>query len=129
MTRAPAGFRKQQMIAVIASLLSDLPQENDLQDFLISFLTPGEVQTLHRRIQVAQELLRGKSIQEIRDDLRVGYSSVRPIDILLSRLLPGYRASIPDLLEHPESSRKRGLQRLRERSPLLALLAGRAMER
>ena len=119
----PAGARKQRMVEEIASLLWELPREQDLRDFLISFLTPLELQRLHTRILVATELLQGSSVSSIREKLSVGYTSVRPVDILLSRLLPGYRASLPALLAHPESSRKRGLERLKTRSPLLASLA------
>lgn len=123
MAAQPAGFQKQRMIEEVAAFLRALPREQDLRDFLTSFLTPLELLRVHTRMRVATELLQGLSMSAIREKLHVGYTSVRPIDILLSRLLPGYRASIPALLKHPERSRKRGLERLKARSPLLAALA------
>ena len=105
------------------AIISDIFFFKFLRDFLISFLTPLELQRLYTRILVSTELLQGRSVSAIREKLSVGYTTIRPVDILLSRLLPGYRASLPTLLSHPERSRKRGLERLKDRSPLLAALA------
>jgi uncharacterized protein YerC len=71
---------RERILSEFLGIVSDLKSKDEVVDFLLGTLTPSEVLMSARRIQVASMLLRGKTYDDIRGRLGVGYQNIVNID-------------------------------------------------
>lgn len=117
------------MLGELISIAQRMSRDEDLDEFFSTTFTPSEIIMVARRLRVAVDLVGGISLKMIRRKHSVSISTMKLVDQALTRRLPNYRSSIPPVLKKHERARRRGLARLRRRSPLLALLAELALQR
>ncbi len=71
---------REQLTREFIDFLVGLKSKNDLADVFIGVMTRSEVLMFARRIQVAKELLRGTTQEEIRRILKVGYDNIQNVE-------------------------------------------------
>jgi len=67
---------KYQAIGDFYEIISNLNSKKESIDFFIGLLTPSEALMLARRIQIGKRILEGKKYDEIRKELKVGFSTI-----------------------------------------------------
>lgn len=103
-----------------------------MKTFLKDLLTESERIMMGRRILIARLLLSGKTYAEIKDDLRVGNSTIRTVERWLNDQFPGYESAVRGMEKEFEAREKRyddkymyatsALYRLKKKYPLHFLL-------
>lgn len=71
-----ASTMKQTAIASIATIITRLSTQAEIEDFLAGILTPKEIEELALRIQIVKQLKAGISQREIATKLGVGIATV-----------------------------------------------------
>lgn len=71
---------RARILSEYLGIVSGLKSKDEVVDFLLGTLTPSEVLMSARRVQVASMLLNGKTYDEIRERLGVGYQNIVNID-------------------------------------------------
>lgn|SRR3989338_9478388 len=121
--------QRYSLEAYLWKILPTLLSEGNIKNMLQTFLTESEMIMLARRIQVADMLLKGSSIDQICAQLHVGVSTVQGVDRALARQGSDYRTIFPLLYsqrkrhpskEHP--SDPLGLASVRKKYPFHFLL-------
>jgi uncharacterized protein YerC len=77
---------KKELDALVKELrgaLKTLRNTKDLEDILLKLLTPSEVVMTARRIQIAKRLAQGKTFDEIRSELGVGFPTIHHVGLFL----------------------------------------------
>ncbi len=105
---------------VVHDTVMALGDKRAVVQFLDDILTGSEIIMLARRIQIAQRLLLGRPLLKIRNDLKVGFSTIEGVGEWLTTKFGDYRKVIPPLVR---ARKFRKLQRCYPRHfPLLKLL-------
>ncbi len=68
-----------------------LKTKTDTIDFLIGLLTPSESLMLARRIQIAKQLIEGKTYDEIRNTMKVSYNTINGVEHWMNARDNAYR--------------------------------------
>jgi TrpR-related protein YerC/YecD len=79
------------------SIVSTLNGRDEAKSFFKDLLTLSEITMIARRIQIAKLLLSGKTHDEIRKKLKVGFSTIVQVDKWLNNGFGGYKAAIKKL--------------------------------
>jgi len=82
--------RKELMVNLCCAL-SVLKSSSEVADALIDLLTPKEVETIAKRLKIAEYLVRGKGYEYIRDMLKVGYSTIARVNTWLNISGAGFK--------------------------------------
>lgn len=77
--RVPPAERRK-MAQELAKFLLKVKDEKEMIQILNRLLTPSEIVMLGRRLRVAEELLRGKSYENIRGKLKVGFTTIKSVE-------------------------------------------------
>jgi len=88
-TRVSSAERKD-MTAKLATFILTAKDKSDMIKLLNQFLTRSELVMLGRRLLIAKELVKGLSQLEIRDKLKVGFSTIRSVEAWLEQTIPNY---------------------------------------
>jgi len=67
---------KYQIIGDFFEIISELKSKKEVIDFFVGLLTPSEAIMMARRIQIGKLILQGKSYEEIRKKLKVGFHTI-----------------------------------------------------
>ncbi len=89
-----SSIPKQERMELVGDLFDvvyGLKTKTDTIDFLIGLLTPSESLMLARRIQVAKQLLEGKTYDEIRKNMKVSYNTINGIEHWMNARDNAYR--------------------------------------
>lgn len=76
------------------SMVSLLKTKEEVENFLKDLLTLSEVVMISRRIQVAKKLLMGKTHEEIKKELKIGYTTISQVERWLHNGFGGYKSVI-----------------------------------
>ena len=68
---------KYKIIGELFELISRLKNKKEVVDFFIGLLTQSESLMMARRIQIAKQILEEKTYEEIRSNLKVGFSTIQ----------------------------------------------------
>jgi uncharacterized protein YerC len=100
--------------------------------FLRDLLTESERIMLGRRILIARHLIAGKTYEDIAEDLRVGFDTIRRVDRWLKDQMPGYENVVGDMEKEFAARKKKAdekylyatsaLFRLKKKYPIHFLL-------
>jgi len=73
------------LIKELRAALKTLKGSKDLEEVLLKLLTPSEVVMTARRIQIAKRLAQGKTFDEIRSELGVGFPTIHHVGMFLRK--------------------------------------------
>lgn len=92
---------KKKYLGEFYDMVSLLSDRREVKNFFKDLLTLSEVVMISRRIQIAKLLLQGSTYDEIREDLKVGSSTIGQVDRWLNNGFGGYKKVIK---KHNEKS-------------------------
>jgi TrpR-related protein YerC/YecD len=89
-------FQKKKFLGEFYTIVSLLKNRNEVKNFFKDLLTLSEAVMISRRIQIAKMLLEGLSHEEIRVELKVGFSTIASVEKWLHNGFEGYKKAIRD---------------------------------
>lgn len=120
--------KRIQMIGEFYDVIDSLKNRGEIRLFFKDLLTPDEIATLMRRIEVATLLMANFTYQQIAEMLGVGRGKVTNVQRALARNGDGYKVAVKRLLEKRKRKLKQqkkwekaGLspfERLRQKQPV-----------
>ncbi len=99
---------RMELVGDLFDIVYGLKTKTDTIDFLIGLLTPSESLMLARRIQVAKQLIEGKTYDEIRKNMKVSYNTINGIEHWMNARDNAYRRVLANWM-------KRKNQRIRKK--------------
>lgn len=75
---------KKQMTKSFNQVLLDMKKHEEIEDFLKDFLTETEYEAFVKRLAVAYWLKKGRSYQNIKDNLKVSSATIATVQSMLS---------------------------------------------
>lgn len=103
---------KQGLLDEFYTMVAYLKDKKEVENFLKDLLSESEAIMLARRIQVAKKLLAGITFEEIKKQLKVGFSTINNVQYWLMGGFGGYLTTLQkDLAEEikKEKNRIRGI--------------------
>lgn len=88
--------QKKQYLGEFYSMVALLKSRDEVKNFFKDLLTLSEVVMISRRIQVAKLLLRGFTNEEIRKELKVGFTTINQVNRWLENGFGGYKKTIKE---------------------------------
>jgi len=79
---------------MLAQVVSDLKSQNNTRIFLRDFLTPAEELVLAKRLAILLYLEKGKSYEEIKQDLRVSSATIASVQSMLEQGSEGFMLAL-----------------------------------
>lgn len=89
--RSLPGKERLKVVNDLVEVLINFRDKDELRRFLQRLLTPSEIFMLARRLQIAEELIKGKTYLEIREKLKVGFSTCQSVDSWLEHAVSNYQ--------------------------------------
>ena len=124
--------KRIQMIGEFYDVIDSLKNRGEIRLFFKDLLTPDEIATLMRRIEVAVLLIAGFTYKQIAEVLGVGKGKVTNVQRVLVRSGEGYKIVVKRLLEKRkrrlkqqkkwERAGRSSFERLKQKYPLHFLL-------
>lgn len=88
--------QKKKYLGDFYTMVSLLENRDEVKNFFKDLLTLSEVVMISRRIQVAKMLFEGYTHDEIRKEMKVGFSTVSQVERWLNNGFGGYRKTIEE---------------------------------
>lgn len=82
---------RKQLMVDLCQALSVLKTPDEVADALIDLLTPKEVETISKRLKIAEYLVEGKEYRYIRSILKVGFSTIARVNTWLNISGSGFK--------------------------------------
>jgi len=82
---------RKNLILNLCRSLSVLHSPEEVADVLTDLLTPKEVETIAKRLQIAEYLAKNKEYHYIRQQLKVGYSTIARVNTWLNLSGEGFK--------------------------------------
>lgn len=83
--------KRKELILDLCRALVVLESPREAADALTDLLTPKEIETIAKRLQIAEYLVNGMDYNSIREDLKVGYSTIARVNTWLNLSGEGFR--------------------------------------
>jgi len=80
---------RNQIEQTLAQALADISSPTEASTFLSDFLTPSELETLGKRLAIAYWLKKGRSYENIKENLKVSSATIASVQSLLET--PGFK--------------------------------------
>jgi len=80
-----------EIIGEFFSVVSELKTKKEVIEFFVGTLTPSEALILSRRMQIAKRIIEKKTYREIKDELKVGDSTITKVVEWLNRRNESYK--------------------------------------
>lgn len=90
MSKLSPNKRKELMVALCRAL-STLNKPEEVAEFLLDFLSPKENETVAKRLRIAELLAAGSNYEQIRQELRVGRSTIARVNTWLNLSGKGFK--------------------------------------
>jgi len=75
---------QKEILGIFFQLIADLKTPQESKVFLDDLLSPIEVEAIAKRIAIAHYLVRGRSYQNIKDNLKVSSATIAAVDKMRS---------------------------------------------
>ncbi len=85
---------RQKLLIAFCEAITSLKNKEEAAQFLTDLLGPQELEMLAKRLEVARLLINGKTYEEIRTALRVGFNTVARVNAWLTLSGSGFRLVI-----------------------------------
>lgn len=89
-SKLSSAERKQLMVDLCQGF-STLKSPDEVADALVDLLTPKEVETISKRLKIAEYLVEGKEYSYIRNILKVGFSTIARVNTWLNISGTGFK--------------------------------------
>jgi len=99
-------LEKKVYLGDFYTMVSLLKNREEVKNFFKDILTLSEVVMISRRIQIAKMLLEGRTYEEIRKKLRVGFNNITQVEKWLNNGFGGYRKTIEDYKKSKKEGKK-----------------------
>lgn len=99
--------RKELMLSLCYAL-SGLNSPEDVAEVLSDLFTPKEVETISKRLKIAQLLVKGEDYETIRSELKVGFSTIARINTWLNLSDEGFKLMFARQKKIPKSPKSVG---------------------
>ena len=83
--------KRKELIIGLCRALTVLRSSEEVAESLTDLLTPKEIETIAKRLQIAEYLLENKDYEAIRKDLKVGYSTIARVNTWVNLSNQGFR--------------------------------------
>lgn len=83
--------KRKELVLDLCRAISALKSSEEVADALTDLLTPKEIETIAKRLQIAEYLVNGSDYDTIRRDLKVGYSTIARVNTWLNLSGQGYK--------------------------------------
>ena len=83
---------KKQIKNSFAQVLTDIKSTEEMEKFLSGFLTPSEYEILSKRVAVAYWLKKGRSYENIKNNLKVSSATVASVQSNIEK--PSYQKAL-----------------------------------
>lgn len=83
--------QRKEIILDLCRALSTLKSPEEVADALLDLLTPKEIETIAKRLQIAEYLVKKIDYDAIREELKVGYSTIARVNTWLNLSGKGYK--------------------------------------
>ncbi len=87
-------FQKKKYLGEFYTMVSLLKGRDEVKIFFKDLLSLSEVVMISRRIQIAKMLLAGAGYEDVRKELKVGYSTINQVEKWVSNGFGGYKEII-----------------------------------
>lgn len=81
---------RKKLVRGLTSAFFSIKSKKEMHRFIEQLFSPSEVTMLGRRIEIARRLVRGKTYVDVRNELKVGFSTIRSVDNWLENSMPDY---------------------------------------
>ena len=88
--------QKKKYLGDFYTMVSLLENRDEVKNFFKDLLTLSEIVMISRRIQIAKMLFEGRTHDEIRKEMKVGFSTVSQVERWLNNGFGGYRKTIEE---------------------------------
>lgn len=88
--------QKKKYLGDFYTMVSLLKNQDEVKNFFKDLLTLSEVVMISRRIQIAKMLFAGRTHDEIRKELKVGFTTISQVERWLNNGFGGYRKTIEE---------------------------------
>lgn len=85
---------RKELILNLCRALAVLKSPKEVADAITDLLTPKEIETIAKRLQIAEHLVKGKDYAVIRSELKVGYSTISRVNTWLNLSGEGFKIMI-----------------------------------
>lgn len=79
---------KNQLVKTLAQTVVDLKSPNEMNTFFNDFFNQSELETFAKRLSIAYWLKKGRSYENIKNNLKVSSATIATIEKLLAK--PGF---------------------------------------
>ena len=86
---------EKQILSELIKTLADLKSAKEIQTFLVDFFNESELETFAKRLAVAYWLKKGRSYNNIKDNLKVSSATVATVQATLET--PGIKLALKKL--------------------------------
>ncbi len=83
---------QKETLSLLFQVVADICKPEETKIFLESILTPVEVEAVAKRLAIGHYLDRGRSYQNIKDNLKVSSATIATVDKI--RKLPGFQLAL-----------------------------------
>lgn len=83
--------KRQELILDLCNALSTLRKPEEVAEVLTDLLSAKETETIAKRLRIAELLVNGKNYDEIRDEVKVGYSTIARVNTWLNLSGSGFK--------------------------------------
>lgn len=85
---------EKKLKVTLAQLIADIANQEKAQDFLKDFLSETEYVALAKRLAIMMYLNKGRSYEEIKDEIKVSSATIASIQSLLEKKSKGIRLAV-----------------------------------
>ena len=83
--------KRKELVLNLCQAIVVLNSASEVADALTDLLTPKEIETIGKRLQIAEYLVAGKDYESIRGNLSVGYSTIARVNTWLNLSGEGFK--------------------------------------
>lgn len=98
---------KKKFLGEFYSMVASLKTREEVKNFLKDLLTLSETVMLSRRIQVAKMLLEGVTHEEIKKELKVGFTTISNVERWLNNGFGGYKKVLEEYRDNIDKSKNK----------------------
>src|SRR3989344_4798794 len=99
-----SSSKRKELILNLCRALCVLESPKEVADAITDLLTPKEVETIAKRLQIAEMLIRGIDYKTMRGELKVGFSTIARVNTWLNISGEGFKTMISRKKSSPKQS-------------------------
>jgi len=86
--------KRRDLIIFLCRALLSLKSEEEVAKFISDLLSPPEIEMVSKRLEVALLLIQGSTYQEIRNKLKVGFTTIARIQTWINKSGEGFKIAL-----------------------------------